>query len=123
MVVTGSQKQVALKRNMTTKSSKLTYYVVHGFMGGRLHSQKLQTDLKAEGYQPAKDLLSADIVVVHSGGYVLLPTKLNAKILVFVGASLPQVNPKGTFALTLSMLWREAINNGYVLQRVLWNIA
>lgn len=107
----------------STSSPKLnSFYVIHGFMGGKLHSRNLEQALKSRGYLPAANLQSADIIISHSGGHILLPGNTKAKLIVLIGAALPQENPKSIFLSSNYRIWRDARREGHAKRNVLWNL-
>lgn len=58
-----------------------TYYIVYGFSEGSRHGKHLHRALQAAGFQPSGRLETADVIIAHSGGTLLLPKPLKPRLL------------------------------------------
>lgn len=101
---------------------QLSYFIIYGFSGGKLHGGDLRHKLEAAGYDEAKSVETADIVITHSAGYWLSAEARQAKILVIIAPALPQTDPSLVYRKANIGMWREARDNKYLLKRVLWSI-
>jgi hypothetical protein len=63
-----------------------TVGIVYGFAEGNLTGRKLRQALRQAGYRIANPS-QADIIIAHSGGYLVLPKKIRASSIIFVGAN------------------------------------
>jgi hypothetical protein len=70
MAATGSSKRVA---------------IAYGFSEGRLTASHLRAALLQAGYE-LSSMAQADIIISHSGGFLVLPRKTTAQTLVLIGA-------------------------------------
>lgn len=106
-----------------TSSKPLSYYVLHGFLGGKLHSRGLRRTLRNRGYSAALSAEKADIIIAHSGGsYYLLQAGFKPKLLLLVAPALPRTNPRAIFNETRRQLWQTARHNHYLRKRLLWSL-
>ncbi len=66
--------------------------IIHGFAEGPAISKKLRQALREHGYGIARDYRSADVIIAHSGGYLLLPTDLHDKIVILSAPAVGERN-------------------------------
>lgn len=74
-----------------------TYAISYGFLSGPALSRQLRKDLRSFGYEEARSIVQADIVIAHSAGCWLVPKTASAKLLIYVGMPLAQAHPHQTF--------------------------
>jgi len=67
----------------TPSHSRPTVGILYGFAEGRLTSRILRKELKQAGYDYANPNL-ADIIISHSGGYLVMPETFRAKLIIYV---------------------------------------
>lgn len=106
----------------TSSSKTLSYWIVYGFSGGRLHGGDIRKELKAARYQEAKSMREADIIITHSAGYWLLTDAPRARIIMLIAPALPQVKAGRTYREANVGMWREARQNRYLHKRILWSL-
>jgi pimeloyl-ACP methyl ester carboxylesterase len=70
----------------TSSAKKPSVAIIYGFSEGSLTGRRLREQLKSRNYSliiPEQ----ADIIISHSGGFLLLPDDLTGKTLIYVGAN------------------------------------
>jgi hypothetical protein len=60
-------------------------YIAYGWPEGPWQSRKLTTALQKSNYQVTKSLEEADIILSHSAGCYILPSKVSAKLILLIG--------------------------------------
>ncbi len=87
-------------------SSKLpSFAIVHGFAEGSLNSHQLRRALTAKHYREVSDLQSADIIIAHSAGCLLLPEQLADKLVILANPSLNPRIPVLAKAMVQKLWW------------------
>jgi hypothetical protein len=59
--------------------------IVYGFAEGAYHSKKLKDSLRSSGYNLTDSVSESDVIIAHSGGCYMIPTKIKAKLVLLVG--------------------------------------
>lgn len=102
-----------------------TFHIIPGFSEGRWHMRQLVEELEAAGFEQTPLANDADIVITHSGGCYLLPTKTRDQIIVLIG---PAYWPGKPLVLGLVQKLRGDFNNfskqgkvSYWLKKNFWN--
>ncbi len=101
----------------------LRCYISHGFMGGPIHSRGLKAQMERCGYQTVWQAEAADIIVAHSAACWLLPGELKPRLLVLVGAALPQTDLHQTYVTANRNIWRSARAQHRLGRRMRWSLA
>jgi hypothetical protein len=70
----------------TTSHKPGTVGIIYGFAEGGLTGYKLRKALRKAGFG-ITNAEKADIIIAHSGGYLVLPHKLQARTILYVGAN------------------------------------
>lgn len=109
-------------KQANTSSKAKSYFVQHGFLGGSLHSRGLEQALKSSGYISSKSITTADIVIVHSAGYCLLPQAISPAIVVLAAPALPRKNKRPTYVEANKQIWKSARQDNYLLKRMMWSL-
>lgn len=97
--------------------------IIYGWSEGKAHGKKFRKALKSRGMSYTKNLQDADAIVVHSGGCYLIPSDLNAKLILLINYP----NYKGK---RISKSLREKLKSEFIepqsmphqLRKVLYNI-
>lgn len=73
----------------TPLSKPFSFALSYGFVEGSAHGRKISRLLQQAGLVPAKNLISADVIIAHSAGCWLLPDDAKPKLILYVGMPLP----------------------------------
>lgn len=73
-----------------SRPEPLTYSMIYGLVGRPSLGRKLGELLQADGFEPAGDTETADILIAHSAGCWLIPRTSQARLVIFVGAPLAE---------------------------------
>jgi hypothetical protein len=91
-----------------------TYALSLGFSNSRRHSVKFRRLLEQAGYQEAKNLAGADIIIALSAGCYRIPAHVKAKLILLIG--IPMNKDK------LSQTFRAATKQNYATFRETGNL-
>ncbi|HEX7632993.1 MAG TPA: hypothetical protein VF401_01560 [Candidatus Saccharimonadales bacterium] len=81
---------------MANTSSKPSFALSYGFVGGPAHGQKLRKLATQAGFVPTS-LDKADIIIAHSAGCWLIPTSVQPKLVIYVGMPLAMARAPRTW--------------------------
>lgn len=104
-----------MKATDLSAKPQLSFAISYGFLGRPAHGKQISRLLRHEGYIPAPDIASADIVLAHSAGCWLINDMTQAKLVIYVGMPLAQDRPRQTFRRASSRNIHTFISNRHFL--------
>lgn len=89
--------------------------ILYGFGEGPLHARNLRKALKTKGFRCVSDPGTADILITHSGGNMILPKETADKIVIMMNPSCTQWH-KLPAVLAAKMLIEsiQSLKHGYL---------
>lgn len=100
-----------------TQSTKpLTFALSYGFVEGAAHGRKISRMLKKAGFEPAKSLAKADVIIAHSAGCWLLPENAKPQLMIYIGMPLPLTSAQKLWLKANWMNIKSFLAKGHVLK-------
>jgi hypothetical protein len=90
------------------RKAEPSFAISYGLAGGMGHGRKITKLLKEAGWEQAKQVSEADIIIAHSAGCWLIPLSAQPKLVVYVGMPLAQSSPRRTWAATNRLAFQKA---------------
>lgn len=105
--------------------------ILYGFAEGQRHGVRMRRALKARGYRVVRRPHAADLIIAHSGGYLMLPKlKPEQRVLIIDASYRPKRSPLYCFVIhvwydildlairprnTVFWLWKSLLNLYYMV--------
>lgn len=100
----------------TVSNKPLTFALSYGFAEGAAHGRKISRLLKQAGFEPAKSIVDADVIIAHSAGCWLMPDNARPKLILYVGMPLPLTNAQKIWLKANWLNVRSFLAKGNVLK-------